>query len=181
MTGSPSLNGTHKAAGTVRPRSGRWWPMLIVSLLGMNASIVGVTVYFAFSDKSAATEPDYYAKALDFDSTIRQREASARLGWTAAPMLRATKDGKSMELAITLVDREDRPVTGATVSAIAFASARSGQRQAISLVAVDSLSGVYAAPLGIDRSGRWNIRITATRGGDTFMRETDLLVPELSR
>ncbi len=74
--------------------SGRMWPVMIFSLLSMNAGIVGVTLYFALSDKSAATEPDYYAQAIDHDATMRRRAASLRLGWKAMATLRRRPMGR---------------------------------------------------------------------------------------
>ena len=176
-----ALNGTPLPAPSVAKPAGRIWPAIIVSLLSMNACIVAITVYFATSDKSVATEPDYYAKAVDFGNAIEQRTANARLGWSAHPTLRASHDGRTMELAIALADREGSPIADAAVSAVVFASARAGQRQSLALSATDPASGVYLAPLSIDRSGVWNIRINAARGRETFTRETDLLVPELPR
>lgn len=174
-----SLNGTRAAASAKALGSGRIWPAIIVSLLLMNASIVAVTVCYATSDRSVVTEPDYYAKAIDFDRVIRQRETSTRLGWSALPSLRAARDGRTMELVITLADRSGQPLAGSSVSAIAFPNTGSGQRQALILTAAGSASGTYAAPIRIDRSGVWNIRITATHDGETFAREAELLVPKL--
>lgn len=174
-----SLDGKQPSRDVPRRGSGRVWPVIIISFMTMNATIVAITVYLAVSDRSVATEPDYYAKAIGFGSTIRQREASNRLGWEADPLLRATIDGRSVELVIFLRDREGRPINDAAVSAVAFANVRAGERQAIVLKSVDPDTGGYSALIRIDRSGVWNIRMTATRGEDTFLRDTDLLVPDI--
>jgi len=176
-----ALDAERPSRAAPRRGSGRIWPVIIISLMIMNAGIVATTVYLAVSDKSVATEPDYYAKAIDFGSTIRQREASNRLGWKTAPMLRAAIDGRSVELVISLFDREGRPINDAAVSAVAFANVRAGDRQTIALNSVDRATGAYSAPIRIDRPGVWNIRMTAVRGDDTFVHDTDLLVPDLLR
>lgn len=182
MTGPAiTLNGEQTPAPAKARSTGRIWLVIIVSLLLMNATIVAITVYYATSDKSVVTEPDYYAKAVDFESVIKQRETSALLGWSAAPSLRAAIDGRTMELVITLADREGQPLSGASVSAVAFANTRAGQRQPLTLTSVDQASNKYASPIMIDRSGVWNIRITATRDGKNFTRDAELLVPKLSR
>lgn len=41
---------------------------------------------------------------------------------------------------------------------------------ALTLTALDQASNTYASPIKIDRSGLWNIRISATREGKTFTR-----------
>jgi nitrogen fixation protein FixH len=166
------------------PTSGRlpkFWPGIIFGLIGLNMCIVAVTVFYATRDPSVATEPDYYAKALHYDQTIMQREANTKLGWSAMPTLEANADRSAMNLVVILADTKDQPVPGAHVTAVAFASARSGQRQALSLVPVEGQAGKYAAPVSIDRPGVWELRITALRGDDTFTRETNLMVPGLTK
>ena len=161
-----------------RPRSsGRMWPVFIVGLLSMNASIVAVTVYLAVRDKSVATEPDYYAKALAYNDTIQLRESSAKLGWKAEPTFRPGADGRSIDLVVTLIDRDGNPIEGATVSAIAFASARSGDRQSLSLTHREGAGGLYASPVRITRAGVWRVRLLARRGDDKFAYETDVFIP----
>ncbi len=163
-----------------RHSSGRIWPLLIVALLAMNATIVAVTVYFASADKAVAVEPDYYAKALKFDDTIRRRDRSDQLGWSATPTLRAPRDAeghRSMVLEVALTDREAHAIDGADLSVIAFASLRSAERQTLHLCAT-STPGLYAAPMHVERAGLWRLRITATHAADTFYHEADLLLPD---
>jgi hypothetical protein len=176
MTTTPiHLNGV--AANPPAHGSGRIWPAIIISFLCLNAAIVAITVYFAISDKSVATEPDYYAKALDYNETLRQRETNERLGWHLSPALRPTPDGRSMELAITLTDRIGAPLTGAAFDVIAFAGLRSGQRQHLTPRPTNTPAGEYTAPIRIDTPGEWCFRISATVGPDTFANEARLIVP----
>lgn len=157
-------------------RRSKIWPGMIFALIGLNMTIVGFTIYFATADRSVATEPDYYAKALNYDAEIKLREASRALGWTASAALRPAADQRGMDLTITLADHEGKPIDGAQVSAVVFANVRSGNRQKLKLVQ-DSSASVYAAPVRIDRSGIWHVRVSAVRGDQAFARETDLLVP----
>ena len=173
-------------AADTRDRRAAWlWPSFIFALLGMNAAIVAVTVFFAATDQSVATEPDYYAKAMNFEHTARVRESSRALGWTAVPEFRADRAAGTMRLVITLADREGRPVLDADVRAEVFPSARSSQRQQLALVGsassptgtVDPAGAEYAAAVRVNRPGLWRIRIDATRRGDEFATECDLLIP----
>lgn len=157
-------------------RRAQWlWPMIIVGLLLMNVTIVIVTVILAAGDPSAAVEPDYYAKALAFDSTMKQREASAKLGWTAEPSLRTAADGRTPELVVRLNDRDHQALSGAAVTITAFPSVRSGERQSLSATAAQP--GVYITPIRITRGGIWIIRIVARVGDDVLETQTDLIVP----
>lgn len=175
----PHLNGIAPRPAPAAPRSsGRAWLLMVVGLLAMNASIVAATVFFAVRDDSAATEPNYYAKAVAYGDTIRLREAGKRLGWKAEPTLRPAADGLSMELAVTVTDRDGVPIDGAAVTAEAFANARSGDRQSLQLARL--AGGEYAAPVRITRSGLWRVRLLVRRADDAFAYETDLLVPDRS-
>ncbi len=175
-----ALNGTTTPDRAPSKRSGRIWPLLIVMLIGLNSSIVAITIYFASSDRTVAIEPEYYAKALKFDDTIRQREASNALGWTATSAIRAAEGSRGMALEIAIVDRDGRPVADAKVSAVAFASVRSGERQCIALCPSSSSTGMYTGRIRIARAGIWHLSITAKRLDDTFLQETDVLVQELA-
>lgn len=175
---SPSTTFVPAAPSTTKgSRSNTLWPLAIVSLLGLNATIVGVTVYFAVSDKSVATEPNYYAKALNYNEAIQQRATNERLGWRAEPTLGPSSDGRSVQLAVKLLDRDGKPIPGASVRAVAFASARSGTRESILLSAQPG--GDYAGPININRSGLWYITTTATLDAQTFTSQAQLIVPNL--
>jgi nitrogen fixation protein FixH len=181
-TRTAHLNGsaprrTSRARTAIGPGAGRMWPAMIVGLISLNASIVAVTVFFAFSDKSVATEPDYYTKALNYNDTILQRATNQRLAWRLTPSLRPASDGRSIELAASLADRDGAPIAGARIETIAFASVRSGARQQLQLAA-SRAPGEYTAPIRIDRPGQWYLRFTVVSGADTFTRETTLLVPD---
>lgn len=172
MTSTDGLGGaparkTHKSRGLI-------WPAMIVGLLVMNATIVATTVYFAVTDRSAAIEPDYYARALRFDETIAQRATNAGLGWTAAPSLVAGPSGQGVQLAVDLADRDGAALAGARVRAELFSNLRASQRQCISLTPRGA--GRYAAPVRIDRSGIWQVRLRVERG-ETFTHDAQLLVP----
>ncbi len=171
------LNGLNH--GTRPQGKGHIWPAIIIALLCMNATIVAITVYFAVSDQSSATEPDYYAKALNFNDVILQRGANARLGWTATSELRPSEDGRTVELVVRLSDADSNPVSGVSLRAVAFASIRSSQRQSITLS--PGVAGEYSAPIHIDRAGVWCLSLTATRSADVFTCKSEFIVPDSPR
>lgn len=155
--------------------SGRIWPVLIVALLCMNALIVAITVYFATSDPSAASEPDYYASALKYDEVIAQRGVNARLGWQAQTSFEPAADGGATSLVVRLVDAKGNAIDGVTLLAQVFSNVRSGQRQAVKLEGGEG--GRYAGSVRLNRTGRWNVRIRAERGPDVWTGDSEILVP----
>ena len=125
------------------------WPTAIFALLGMNMLIVGVTVYYATNDPSAAVEADYYQKAVDWDQAVARRQASDLLGWNPQPRLVRSEAGTHLRL--TLTDRDGHAVHGAKVSAIVYHNARAATRFTVSRV--DGVPGEYAAVVLGDRPG----------------------------
>lgn len=161
-----------------RPLRSRW-PMMIFALIGLNMSIVAITIYAATSDPSVASEPDYYAKAVDFNQTIRQRETNARLGWSARPSIHV--DNQRSLLSVTAADADGLPIANAAVSVVCFPTLRSKDRQVLALTPIADNTGVYSAPFRLDRPGLWNFRISVTREGSIFTYDTDLLIPGAAR
>lgn len=135
------------------------WPAAIIGLIGLNMAIVGATIYFATHDPSAAVEPDYYQKAVDWDADARERARSERLGWTASVELDAPG-----ELSVRLTDRDGHAVAGAQIVVRAFAVARAGDRQ--TLTCTETQSGRYVAPIAVSRRGLWQFHVDARRAGD---------------
>ncbi|MBX3378483.1 MAG: FixH family protein [Phycisphaeraceae bacterium] len=160
------------ASGTIPTMGrGRRWIGLIIGLIGMNMGIVATTVYLATSDRSAGVEPDYYARALNYDRVILQRTANRRLGWKSTATLTGTPDGKLAVLHVQLKDGEGNPVPAALVRAVAFSSLRSGERSSVQL---REFAGGYEATVPVSASGQWRVQLTAKRGADTFTSEQDV-------
>ncbi len=156
-----SPNGAGTAANKTR---GGWWPFpgLIFVLLATNISIVSITALYAVSDTSFAIEPDYYKQAVNWDQTVAQRERNRDLGWAAVMPTSIS----SQPVVLRLHDRAGQPVSGARVEMIAFHNAHSGNRLSTSLVEIDP--GMYRSTESLVRSGSWEVRISATRAGETF-------------
>lgn len=148
------------------------WPAIVIALIVLNMGLVGVTIYYASSDPSAATEPDYYRKALEWDALAKQRDQSRTLGWTVTT---APIDGDN--IVMTLNDRFGVPVRDAVISGVVFAQARAGQR--LPLNAVETEPGVYRAPIAFTRAGLWRVELTAKRGETLFLSEFDVDLVEL--
>lgn len=144
----------------------RLFPGIVFGLLGLNAAVVGITLYLAHSDRSFAVEPDYYQKAMAWDSAAAQRERSAALGWTASLTVGdPTSAGRVITL--TLTDRSGAPIQEADASIIAFHNARAADHFTANLRPTET-PGRYAAALPLERPGLWEFRISAARGQDSF-------------
>jgi nitrogen fixation protein FixH len=142
------------------------FPGIVFGLLGLNVSIVGFTLYLAYSDRSFAVEPDYYQKAIGWDDTAAALERSIALGWTAT-FQTGDVGALGRNVSLTLADRVGAPIESAAVSLVAFHNARAAQQLRCDL-SPSGRPGVYTAQLDLARPGLWEFRITATRGPDVF-------------
>ena len=149
------------------------FPGLIFGLLAANATVVGITVFFAHSDKSFAVEPEYYQKALHWDDEAKEQAQSQDLGWRVGVDPGAV-GAVGRHVRITIHDREGKPVEGARVKVTAFSALRAADRFAVSFDPVGA--GVYRADMSIDRPGRWEFVVRATRGTDVCAQRIQVSV-----
>lgn len=142
-------------------KNGAWFPYFLVSLLLISVGANVFLIMRATDDPSFAVEPDYYDKAVHWDESQAAKQASRDLGWRAE--IEAAHEGVTVEL----VDALGRPVEGAEVQIVAFHNARARDRL------VDTMRpagpGRYDLRRRLERSGIWEIRLTARRGDDRFL------------
>lgn len=141
------------------------WPIAIVGILALHA--VGMATFVAVSTRnpSFSVEPDHYRKALGWDRLAARKQASDLLGWKTEVTSDAQLDGnRTRRLESRIVDREGKPVTGATVSIQAFPHARGEERVRMELRETEA--GVYTVRAPMARPGLWELRLSALRGPD---------------
>jgi hypothetical protein len=145
----------------------RIWPTLVIVALAANVILIVTLARIAGNDPSFAVEPDYYAKAISWDSVQAQRGRDDVLGWRVLPTLTAVTAERSPSLTLELLDREGRPVTGAEISLeampVAFAS-----HVIRATLAAQKTPGQYGGPVAVDRTGLWEFRVLVVRATDRF-------------
>ncbi|MBL0173335.1 MAG: FixH family protein [Gemmatimonadaceae bacterium] len=151
-------------------KPGMGWPIGIVAILSITVIANLVVMRVANNDPSFAIEPDYYKKAVAFDSTIAEERRSATLGWTATSTIVAGDSAGRPMLTVTLLDAQQRPVQGATVSVVALANIRSNDLVSATLTEV--APGRYQSLLAAHVAGQWEVRVDAVRGTDHFVAST---------
>lgn len=136
-------------------KNGAWFPWMLVAILLVS---VGANIYLvvrATNDPSFAIEPDYYAKAVEWDRIQDEKAASEALGW------KMVVDARPDELRVRLTDRLGRPIDDAVVEVEAFHNARASQRIVGALAPLGQ--GVYRLEYPFERSGLWEYRLSARR------------------
>lgn len=147
---------------------GWYWPWLLLAGMG---GVVGANVWMAVVATSDANgsvvEPDYYRKAVRWDSTMAERTASDALGWTVTAALSADAAAPEATPAtatvnLTLLDRAGRGVAGAEVQVTLIHNADAGRPTELALR--DLGDGRYGAEARLAQWGLWEVRVRARRG-----------------
>ena len=150
-------------------KRGAWWPIGVAAIL---ATTVGANVWVAVvagSDPSFSIEPDYYAKAIAWDSTMAQARENARLGWRIEPRLAAISPTRDTRLDVVLVDSAGAPIRDATVTVAAFFNARASHIVNATLTR-DTMD--YTVQLPMAHAGEWEFRFDVHRGREHFTNTT---------
>ncbi len=146
-------------------KRGNGWPIGIVSILVATVAL-NVWVYrVANDDPSFAIEPDYYQKAVDWDSTIAQKRENLVLGWHLAPTLGAFSMRDGARLQVTLTDASGTAIHDATVKVAAFFNARAND---VIDTTLHTDSTGYTATLPVKHGGVWELQFDVTRGTTRF-------------
>ena len=141
------------------------WPLALVAVLALTV-IANVALLAAANAPGAAqVEPDYYRRALAWDSTQAERARSAALGWRAEAAFMATAE-RGSRLEVSLRDVHRGPVAGAELEVLAIHNLEPGPPARWRLEEI--APGTYRAPAPPARAGRWELRLRATRSGDVF-------------
>jgi nitrogen fixation protein FixH len=141
------------------------WPTAIVAVLVTQICFGIWMARVAGNDPNFAIEPDYYARAVNWDATMAQSRLDKALGWQATVgMTRAA--GRTATLRLKLTDSTGTPiVTADSVLVEALAVAHAGQIDRLRLVRDGD---GYIAPVSAANAGLWEVRVRAMRGTDVF-------------
>lgn len=145
-------------------KRGMLWPIGIAGILTLTVGANIALYAVAGDDPSFAIEPDYYAKAVAWDSTMAQARMNATLGWRLTPSL-APFAKSGAHLAVALADSAGARIQGATVVVSAAYVGRA------SVVLTDTLAADangYSTVLPVAHSGQWELQFHVTRGSDRF-------------
>ena len=141
------------------------WPAAIVGVLAVTV-LVNVAVMVVARDKDAAViEPDYYQRAVRWDSTLADERRSADLGWRLEAGLGAVSAGGT-RLDVRLVDRAGQALAGAVVRVAAVHNVEAGH--VVRAVLTDDGQGAYSGLLPLGHRGLWEMRFDVSRGGGHY-------------
>jgi len=143
----------------------RLWPLAIVGVLVITVGANAVLLYQASGRDAAAIEPDYYRKAVAWDSTLAQQAKNAALGWRLDAAFGAPeRDGTP--LTVRLADARGMALADAAITVEAIHNAEGSRRLHAALRPASG--GAYAALLPLAHRGLWELRFEVVRHGERF-------------
>ena len=151
-------------------KPGMGWPIGITAILVATVAANLVMMRIANSDPSFSVEPDYYKKAVLYDSTMAQTHRNLDLGWGVQTFADSIVAGQPTRLRVVLHDIQALPVLGAAVQATVLFNARANDLTTSTLT--DEGAGVYTATVPINAPGIWEVRVNATRDTSHFTSST---------
>lgn len=160
-------------------KAGMAWPIGITTILATTIAANIWVMRIANNDPAFAIEPDYYRKAVQFDSTMADERRALALGWGVSTSLGLVDASGHAVLTVALRDSTAAPLTGAQVSVMARFNARANDTVAV--VLREESAGAYRATLPIAHAGEWEVRIDATRGSARYTQHVRVTaVPTVS-
>jgi nitrogen fixation protein FixH len=146
-------------------RGARLWPLAIAAVLGLTVAANTWIFWEARDRNAAAVEPDYYRKAVAWDSSMADERRSAALGWRAEAELGAVA-AAGTALTVRLAGPDGAPLDGATVEVTAIHNLDALHHVDARLAPLGG--GAYAARLPLRHVGLWELRLRAVRGADRY-------------
>ena len=157
------MTGSDPATG--RRQAGWWWPWFIVALLIATAAGQGIMYYEATHDPTFAIEPDYYSKAVAYDTAIVRARENVALGWRPVGVMTAASPSDAA-VRVVLTDSLGLPVIGARVRGSAIHNLDGSHPVAVQFT--DAGGGAYVATMAGARRGLWEFRLDAVRENSHF-------------
>lgn len=143
------------------------WPAALIAVLAITVAANAAIYWTANHDRSFAVEPDYYQRAVDWDSTVARAKRSAALGWVTQVDLAPPEGGKAT-LSVTITTHDGAPLDSADVRASLSHNAEGAR--IFSLQLLPAGPGRYAARVPSTAQGLWRVDLSATRGQDAYIR-----------
>ncbi len=141
--------------------SGHGWPIAVVVTLALVVGL-NVLVLFAANDRDAAVvEPDYYRRAVAWDSTLAASAREQRLGWSLDLEVGSLEPG-GVPVRARLLDRDGRPLGDARIEVVAIHN-RYAAHEVHGALAPDD-DGGYRGTLALPRAGLWELRFAVRHG-----------------
>ncbi len=160
-------------------KAGAGWPLALGAVLAVTVVANIALLWKANAPGSDDIEPDYYRRALAWDSTQSARSRSATLGWRCEAVFTRAAAGTGTALELALADSLGHALAGAAVAVVGVHNLDPLHLQAWNLP--ESSPGHYDAVVRLPHDGRWELRVAASRGPDHYLAVLHAESPPLAK
>jgi nitrogen fixation protein FixH len=143
------------------------WPWAIVAGLGVVFLANGIMLYLANKHAPVIETTNYYEKAVDHQTVIDARAASATLGWSAEI------SGDGQEVRYVLKDAAGQPVTGLT-GAVMFRRNETNTMDRPAPIVASQPTGTYTVTPPSSKAGIWRLEARFEGGAVPWLNESML-------
>ncbi len=140
---------------------------VLIAVLAMFSLVIAVNlvfVYLALDTFTGVTTENPYKEGLAYNQVLAARDAQRDLGWQGAVTYdREVADDAPRQIAVSLSDRDGRPLAGLLLAGGLRRPTHAGVDQA--LVWRETAPGRYTAEVSLPELGNWDLTVSA-RDGD---------------
>jgi hypothetical protein len=147
-------------------KKGLGWPIGVAAILTIVVVANIWVAVIANDDPSFSIEPDYYQKAVAWDSSMAQARHNTSLNWSLTPSLGAFAAGGGAVLRVRLTDSTGAVIHDARIQVAALYNARASTIYTATLG--HDGPDAYAVTLPVRHAGEWELRFDVTRGAERF-------------
>ncbi len=140
-------------------KRGKYWPMIIVGMLTLHASIMLGTLAVVSARHDLYVEPDYYAKSIDWDNQREMFEVADKMGWVIEIVVGEPADDaeQTRQMSITIKDANGDSIDRALVELECYHPAHVSDR--VKMVMLGMGDGLYQSTLAMNAPGYWNAHL----------------------
>lgn len=149
------------------PDTNRHWArktlFIMLSVFAVVLGVNGIMIWLAITSSNGVVSPKAYEEGLAYNATISAHEAQRQLGWK---VVRVQTDFPNA-LTYTLTDVNQQPLTTATVQATLQRPLADATPTTLTLP--ETTPGTYAVPTPWPAKGQWDVNLTITHNGHTWV------------
>jgi nitrogen fixation protein FixH len=155
-------------------RAWRWFPWAIVGAFVVVIAVNGAAAYLALDTAPGLVTEHPFDVGNSYNELLDKGAAQDALGWQGAVQFSSTGPERGT-LEVTMRDAAGRPLTGLAARAEIIRPVEN--LPAIEAALPLAAPGRYAAAVRLPRPGQWQVRVTLTRGSDSFLVGQRIFVP----
>ncbi|MDE3061049.1 MAG: FixH family protein [Pseudomonadota bacterium] len=160
------------ASSAMPPRNdAHWIPWAIIAFFVCFITLLSGFAWIAFRTYPGEITQDSYKKGLAYNAAIASADAQQAAGWKST--LATASHGLNVDIAFTLRDAAGHPLDNARVIAHLIRPTQAGHDVEIPL---QGDRGLYRGSAALPWPGVWELRLSATRGGDHYQQSKTLIL-----